>query len=334
MGATMTENNSTKGVSPPRVIELSKVGFQALGENDLALAEKNFRAMLEIEAENPYALVGLAECASKRSNPEQAVSWYRKGLEYHPDNEVCLRGLIMSLSSLSRHREVVETWEQHESKLAETVSMVLKAADAYRNLHVFDKAKNLYEQLLARQDNNRYALSGLAHLLYDGEQYRDSAKLWQRFLKLDENNVFALTSAGNCHRRVREFEAGLEYYEKAYKLDPSKFYVLFGLADCYRGSHLYQESFEYWKRILETDPQNRMILTRAGEASLRLGNEDAAEEYFKKALAVGEDMYALVGMARLEKSREQEDKAREYYRRASLLPGAVKRFGDELDTGT
>ena len=326
----MPEEKPKGDLSSPYVIELSKAGFHALGANDPVAAEKSFREMLEIEPGNSYALVGLAECAKKKSDPEAAIGWYQRCLELYPENDVSLRGLIMCYAQLSRRKQLIELWEKHREILITGDSMALKAADAYRKMREYAKAADLYGHLLAKNNANRYALSGLAHLQYEEEQYREAIKNWQKFLSLDGRNVIALTSVGNCYRRIHEFENGLEYYEKAADLDPSNFYALFGLADCCRGLHRYGESLDFWKRILVFDPANRMILTRAGEACVSLGMEGAAKAYFEEALEIGEDLYALVGMARLSRSRNETEQASTFYRRAARLPGAEKRFGEEL----
>ena len=73
--------------------------------------------------------------------------------------------------------------------------------------------------------------------------------------------------------------------------------ALYGLADCYRGLQRPEESLEYWHRILEIDPRNKVILTRAGDAYRSMNDLDHAEDYYRRALNLQYDLYAILGLA-------------------------------------
>ena len=116
-------------------------------------------------------------------------------------------------------------------------------------------------------------------------------------------DIRVVTSLGNCHRKLKTFEEGIEYFEQALEIDPKNFYALFGLADCYRGLNQQRRSLEYWERILERDPSNKVILTRVGDAYRNLEDYETAEEYYKKALNIEFDVYAILGLALINKAR-------------------------------
>jgi tetratricopeptide (TPR) repeat protein len=84
-------------------------------------------------------------------------------------------------------------------------------------------------------------------------------------------------------------------------MERDNFYALFGLADCYRGLCQQERSLEFWNRILEQDPRNKVILTRAGDAYRNLGMYDAATEYYQRALNMEFDIYAVLGLAIVDK---------------------------------
>ena len=80
------ENSGGVSTNPERdqQTELSKAGYRFLKEGLLDEAEDCFRQILEIEAANNYALVGLGEAARKRGRFDEAVEHYELCLE-HPD---------------------------------------------------------------------------------------------------------------------------------------------------------------------------------------------------------------------------------------------------------
>ncbi|MFW5684832.1 MAG: tetratricopeptide repeat protein, partial [Spirochaetota bacterium] len=58
-------------------------------------------------------------------------------------------------------------------------------------------------------------------------------------------------------------------------------------------------------RILENDPANKVILTRAGDAHRSLGELSEAEQCYRKALDIGEDLYARLGLAIVARNRDE-----------------------------
>jgi tetratricopeptide (TPR) repeat protein len=124
-------------------------------------------------------------------------------------------------------------------------------------------------------------------------------------------DIRVLTSLGNCYRKLKEFDRALTYFKRALEREPENFYALFGIADCYRGLQRPKEALAHWNRILIKDNSNKVILTRAGDAYRALGDLDTAEEYYKKALDIEFDLYAVLGLALIQKSRGKFEEAAE-----------------------
>jgi tetratricopeptide (TPR) repeat protein len=64
---------------------------------------------------------------------------------------------------------------------------------------------------------------------------------------------------------------------------------------------MYQEALDHWLRILDETPANKVILTRAGDALRNLKEFDEAEKYYNKALNIEFDVYAVLGLAYINK---------------------------------
>jgi tetratricopeptide (TPR) repeat protein len=75
------------------------------------------------------------------------------------------------------------------------------------------------------------------------------------------------------------------------------------MADCYRGLNHPEKSLQHWNRILDKDPNNKVILTRAGDAYRGMEDFDNAVEYYHKALNIEFDVYAVLGLALINKER-------------------------------
>jgi tetratricopeptide (TPR) repeat protein len=72
---------------------------------------------------------------------------------------------------------------------------------------------------------------------------------------------------------------------------------------------MHDRSLEYWNKILESDKQNKVILTRAGDDCRLLGDYEKAEEYYRKALNIEFDTFAVLGLAETAKAQGRYDDA-------------------------
>lgn len=282
-----------------RISELSKKGYQLMKEDDIPGAREAFNAILEIEENNNYALVGLGDTERKQSHFTQAISYYRRCLDFYPSNNYALFGLADCYKAQNQYSKAIEIWQRYLEHDDKNITVITRVADAYRKTHDFRKSKDLYLKVLDMERDNAYALIGLGHLNYDFKEYKDALYYWTRVYELnkDDVDIRVITAIGNCHRKLKTFEQGTRYFEMALEKEPKNFYALFGLADCYRGMNMQEKSIEYWNKILEIDPKNKVILTRAGDAYRTTGNFDEARKYYTKALEIDFDIYAAIGLA-------------------------------------
>ncbi|MDR1893186.1 MAG: tetratricopeptide repeat protein [Spirochaetales bacterium] len=287
------------------ISELSKKGYQLLKENRVAEAAECFLSILEREPENNYALVGMGDTRRKQHQYKTAISYYITCLEHHPGNNYALFGLADCHKALKQYNQAISIWEKYLLYDNANITVLTRVADAYRKVRDYIKSEEIYKRVLEMEENNAYALIGLGHLYYDFREYSAALTCWEKILNVTREHVDirVLTSLGNCHRKLKTFEKGLSYFEMAYRAQPDNFYALFGLADCYRGLNRQEESLKFWGKILETDPGNKLILTRIGDAYRTMEEYEEAESFYQKALNIKMDIYAVLGLALINKAK-------------------------------
>jgi tetratricopeptide (TPR) repeat protein len=298
-------------LSVAELSKLSQQGYQFLRENMLREAEDKFRELLEYDPENNYALVGLGDTLRKRRNLDTAVEYYKRCLELYPNNNYALFGLADAYKGLKHYNRALEVWERYLEHDSENVTILTRVADSYRKVRNFKRSKELYERVLEIEADNAYALIGLGHLHYDFRDYENALHYWKRMYGIsgDAVDIRVLTSIGNCHRKMKTFADGVFYFQKALDRQPNNFYALYGMADCYRGMGKPSLSLKYWNQILEENPGNKVILTRAGDAYRSLNQHETAERYYRAALNIEYDTYAVLGLAMINRDKGDLDKA-------------------------
>ena len=103
----------------------------------------------------------------------------------------------------------------------------------------------------------------------------------------------------------------MELYEKALKLDPKNPYAWGGKADCERGMRRYPSTIRLWEKALENGMDKKIGLTRIGDSYISLNDFERAEVSYRKAMAIGYDKYAYLGMTKVHAMKDRLDKALE-----------------------
>ena len=127
--------------------------------------------------------------------------------------------------------------------------------------------------------------------------------MWLGYAIMKSTSIQKLLSAGNKALANRDFEKARDKFQKAAATADWSREALFGLADSYRGMRRYSEALEVWEQLVEVEPLNQTLLTRAGDTSRNLGELDKAEQYYRKSLQVGYDLYAKLGLSHIYKIR-------------------------------
>ncbi|MBQ7611709.1 MAG: tetratricopeptide repeat protein [Spirochaetaceae bacterium] len=304
-GDVATDSQHSEEDFLERISELSKQGYSFLNEDDTKNAMIEFKRILELDACNNYALVGLGDAMRKEKKYDEAITYYEECLKHHPKNNYALFGLADCYKIQRKYSQSIDAWNKYLKLDPYNVTVLTRIADAHRKNGDFDEAKAIYAKVLTLSENNTYALIGLGHLYYDFKKYREALGYWSKVLELsgEDIDIRVLTSIGNCYRKLKTFNKALPYFIAAVKKDNANFYALFGLADCYRGLNEHENSIHYWKAILDLDPHNKVILTRLGDAYRNIGDFDKAEDTYNRAMSIAYDSYAALGLAILQKER-------------------------------
>jgi tetratricopeptide (TPR) repeat protein len=307
------------------VIELTKEGFALVKQDRLDEAEGRFKAALSRDAANEYALSGLGSIAKKHGDLRKAADLYACCVKAHPTNGFALYGLGDCYRGMNELQKAIETWKECLKIDPDNTVAITSIADAYRMQLDKEQARTFYDRALRLDPRNTHAIKGIGYLLHDLKLFDDAMRYWEgefardpRLLEDPENLVIA----GNCFRRAFKHDQALRYFELAAEKGLGSFSVMFGMADCYRGLKEYSKAKKYYGIILERETDNQSILTRIGDMCVNLGEIELAKGYFERTLKIGDDVFAHLGLAHIQKLEGDFGEA------LKILEGTVKKFGN------
>lgn len=288
-----------------KAIELSRQGSEFLKKKCWKEAEKAFTEALEIDSENSYVLVGLGDLHRETRKYHKALGFYEKTLALDPMNMFALRGIGDAYRGLGQAGKAVTYWQRYLEQNHDDIHVLTRLADSFVKIGNYSESEALYLKALSLDEKDKYALRGIGNLYYKLADHDKALSYFEKFIILDDTYIAVLTMVGNIYRRRKEYQKAASYYEKALKQEPWNIFALYGMGDSQRGMQNYDEAISYWLKILKKEPENQNLHTRVGDAYFVLGKVDDAIDHYQKSLRIGFDPYALLGMSKIHRFREE-----------------------------
>jgi tetratricopeptide (TPR) repeat protein len=212
---------------------------------DFKRSKAVYLRVLEMEAENPYAIIGLGHLHYDFKEYRDALFYWEKMIE--------------------ANRERVD------------IRVLTSIGNCHRKLKTFEDGIVYFDKALMRDPYNFYALFGLADC-YRGMNHQErSLEYWNRILEQDPRNWVILTRAGDAYRHLNQFDKAVECYQRALNIKYDTYAVL-GLAVVDKVQGKYDKAAESLELLIQQDPKNYRFYLELADCRLRKGKKHQAVE--------------------------------------------------------
>lgn len=257
--------------------------------------QRVYRRMLQLARRDTVDLkraLADAQALEEDGDYDDAAALYRELLRRNTGSPAVLKRLGRLHSRRKRWTEAEQVWTTLTRVRPKDMDPWRKLAQALTNLGRKDEADAAYARLLELDPKAAAPLAAMARRARRDEDWPTAASLWRRVVESDDTSSEgwlglgeALLHSGN----PLEAETALQ---KAAILDPENATPLFLLDKA--------------ASALDTDIDESEQLTVEGEAALRAGDLDTAENAFQQAIDKDpENLNALEGLARVFVRRER-----------------------------
>ena len=274
------------------VVSLGKIAHKLRREGKLREAEETYIQMLRIDSDNVYALVGLGDLKRGARCFEEAADYYKGCLEIEKNNWHALAGLGDAYRGLGDLNKALEAWYRCLSLRPDDHRTMTRVADGLRKKGELENSKKYYFMALEKYPFDPYALMGLGQIALEAGDDDEALDFFERVIEISGNPAIVL-------------------YERAIKFDPGNSHAWHGKADCLRGMKKYPSAIEAWEIALEHGMDQRVGLTRIGDSYISLNELDLAEASYRKAITMGYDKYAYLGISKVHARKDHPRKALE-----------------------
>jgi tetratricopeptide (TPR) repeat protein len=228
---------------------------------------------------NITVLTRIADAYRKVRDFRKSKAIYLRVLEMEIDNPYALIGLGHLHYDFKEYRDALHYWQRmvHAQGEAVDIRVLTSIGNCYRKLKQFDEGVPYFEKALRKEPDNFYALFGLADCYRGMGKPELSLENWNKILARDPKNKVILTRAGDAYRSMEDYDQALDYYERALNIEFDVYAVL-GLATISRLQGKLHEATESLKRLIQNDGKNYRLYMELAQCYLAAGDRRKAEE--------------------------------------------------------
>ncbi|OOZ45551.1 tetratricopeptide repeat-containing sulfotransferase family protein [Solemya velum gill symbiont] len=237
------------------IISFLRTGINNFERGNLAVAEDNFKKILQINPRHPDALHLLGIVASQKGDKKESVRLIKKAIKFAPKIAMYYRNLGLILMDLGKAKDAITHFKK-------AISIDGKDADVYNDLGT--------------------ALSSVGRIPEAIEAYKDS-------LKVNPGNPLALNNLGNDLFQTEKFNEAKEAYLKAIDIDPRYSEAHFNLANAYAASGQFEEAIDSFNATISIKPEYVEAYYNLGNALSNNGQHNEAIKNYNKAIQLKPD---------------------------------------------
>jgi len=188
-----------------------------------------------------------------------------ENMNIHPDNEYLLYEVANYYKLNKQYKKSLRTYEKIINNFGENNRLNFLYASNLDKVGEWDKAKNLFFDILNDNPNDTYTLNYISYKLSLRNEDLDVAKdLIERAISIDPENGYFLDTKGWVEYKRKNFKNAVFYIEKAVSILPNSAEILDHLGDCYLKLNRKKEAVYEWKRALKYE-KDEIVLKKINQ---------------------------------------------------------------------
>jgi tetratricopeptide (TPR) repeat protein len=210
--------------------------------------------------------------------------------------------------------------------------LILEALTAgYVRMQHFPQALHCAEELLRREPDHVQGLLWHGWAMERLNRFKEALEDYRRAVELRPDDVLARLSLGEVLLYLKRPGDAVEHFTYLQDRQPgdvsSNSAVRLGLARCRRGLGETEEARHLLDELVRESPQEALILSERGQLALEEGQEAAAEDWLRRALALApHDRLTNFALYQCLQRRGNADEARRYLEEVRRLDADLKRL--------
>lgn len=290
---------------------------QLVSANEFDKAVRQYKRVLELDAENVDAMVAIGNILLNRKRYDEATEFFSKAVDLNPEKVEIYDSIAASLLSRNERDRAVEMYEKALSLNPKADKLYTSLAALHESGGELDKALEVLSRGVERAGELPELLVSLGAINEKHRRFDEAAKQYEKALRLVPDNRTVLVRLLNTMVRGSQQDRIPELVDSVTsgsEEDPGDVYLLVGetlMADAQVGG-----AIQYYEKAIDAAPGKLVPYVRLARALSLQKRFDEALALLNKATPLfrgSEELRMLE--AEIHADRGDHDKAIEIYRR-------------------
>ena len=256
--------------------------LKSLGRNAEAL--HTFRQIIAGDSLNQRAFIEAAECCKQSAKYQDALKYYQKAIDIHPDNKYVRIQYISLLCNLQQYEEAFG----ESSVLAETdssaVILHLQAQSLEGRTGFLDAALGCYHVIQDKYPDNYLAAAKLGQIYNAMQFYEYAIEATEKYREADTTNVVVNRQNAQAYCLSGDYPMAIKRYEYLVGQRDSSFHTYYYLGVSYYATEKFYEAHDMLEIARKYDPENVNLLYYLGRACAKTSWKKQGIEYLETAI--------------------------------------------------
>ena len=256
--------------------------LKSLGRNAEAL--HTFRQIIAGDSLNQRAFIEAAECCKQSAKYQDALKYYQKAIDIHPDNKYVRIQYISLLCNLQQYEEAFG----ESSVLAETdssaVILHLQAQSLEGRTGFLDAALGCYHVIQDKYPDDYLAAAKLGQIYNAMQFYEYALEATEKYREADTTNVVVNRQNAQAYCLSGDYPMAIKRYEYLVGQRDSSFHTYYYLGVSYYATEKFYEAHDMLEIARKYDPENVNLLYYLGRACAKTSWKKQGIEYLETAI--------------------------------------------------
>ena len=256
--------------------------LKSLGRNAEAL--HTFRQIIAGDSLNQRAFIEAAECCKQSAKYQDALKYYQKAIDIHPDNKYVRIQYISLLCNLQQYEEAFG----ESSVLAETdssaVILHLQAQSLEGRTGFLDSALGCYHVIQDKYPDDYLAAAKLGQIYNAMQFYEYAIEATEKYREADTTNVVVNRQNAQAYCLSGDYPMAIKRYEYLVGQRDSSFHTYYYLGVSYYATEKFYEAHDMLEIARKYDPENVNLLYYLGRACAKTSWKKQGIEYLETAI--------------------------------------------------
>ena len=261
--------------------------YKDLGKLDQALAST--LKSLELNSNNPGALMNLGSIYKNLGNLDQALAATLKCIELNPNNPGALMNLGSIYKDLGNLNQALASTLKSLELNPDNPTVLMNLGGIYKNLGNLDQALASTLKSLELNPDNPTALMNLGGIYKDLGNLDQALAATLKCIDLNPDNPDAHMNLGGIYKDLGNLDQALAATLKCIELNPNNPDAHINLGGIYKNIGNLDQALASTLKSLELNPDNPSALMNLGSIYKNIGNLDQALVATLKSLELNPD---------------------------------------------